>query len=187
MHIKQKSEGMAPLVGLSQNQVMQFLHIMIPEATAHPRTLTEGFQNMSQTKLVCAPPRLVFELLCIKMFFKIFLIPVLLRFAKAEWKGCHSYRGNQRNGIWDFQTSGQPGHACDHWYSIISHLISDQISIPLVSSCGFLLLVILINIVHTVSLVWLVLKKLQPTFFLILVFLFQQFSPLIPPCQFYYQ
>lgn len=53
MLIKQKSEGMAPLVGLSQNQVMQFLHVMIPEATAHPRT--EGFHNMSQTKLVCAP------------------------------------------------------------------------------------------------------------------------------------
>lgn len=53
---------MAPLVGLSQNQVMQFLHVMIPEATAHPGTLTEGFQNMSQTKLVCVsvtplPPR----------------------------------------------------------------------------------------------------------------------------------
>lgn len=56
MLIKQKSEGMAPLVDLSQNQVMQFLHVMIPEATAHPRTLTEGFQNMSQTKLFCEPP-----------------------------------------------------------------------------------------------------------------------------------
>lgn len=70
MHIKQKSEGMAPLVGLSQNQVMQFLHIMIPEATAHPRTLTEGFQNMSQTKLVCAPPASFLNYYALKCFSK---------------------------------------------------------------------------------------------------------------------